>query len=256
MKAVNPITLLPETLLPLDTETTGFDPAEGHRIVEIAVVKMRDGLPTGETFHRFVNPERDVPQGAVDVHGLTAERLKHEPVFAEIVDDFLAFLGEDDFAAHNAPFDLKFINAELERCGREPLAASRAHDTVTVTRRLFPGAQANLDALCRRFKIPLTQREKHSALIDTELLAEVIVEMGGGRQQSLFGGPTTAVKAAPTLAPIAAADRPQALVLDAAIVEAHKAFVLKELGPDSVWSQIYAAADAPEAADTPNTEAA
>jgi DNA polymerase III subunit epsilon len=258
MTSFNPITQLPEDTVVLDTETTGFDPAEGHRIVEIAATRMRGGLPTGETYHVYINPERDVPQAAADVHGLTTERLKGEPVFADVVGGFLAFLGQDPFIAHNAPFDLKFLNAELERCGHEPIAVERSYDTVAVARRIFPGAQANLDALCRRFKIPLTQREKHSALIDTELLTEVVVEMGGGRQQSLFGAPVSATTA-PTTQHAAIVQRPAAAQLDAATIEAHKAFVLKELGPDSVWAQIYAAQDTAAgtaSVDTPNTEAA
>jgi DNA polymerase-3 subunit epsilon len=241
MTSFNPITQLPENTVVLDTETTGFDPSEGHRIVEIAATRMRGGLPTGETYHVYINPERDVPQAAAEVHGLTTERLQNEPTFGQIVDAFLAFLGTDPFIAHNAPFDLKFLNAELERAGRDTLAADRAHDTVAVARRIFPGAQANLDALCRRFKIPLTQREKHSALIDTELLTEVVVEMGGGRQQSLFGAPAAATTTIQATQHVAIAQRPARAELDPAIVEAHKAFVLKELGPDSVWSHIYAA---------------
>ena len=244
MTALNPTTQLPEDTVVLDTETTGFDPATGDRIVEIAATRMRGGLPTGETYHVYINPERDVPQAAADVHGLTTERLRGEPTFAEIVDGFLAFLGNDPFIAHNAPFDLKFLNAELERAGRDTLPVERSHDTVAVARRIFPGAQANLDALCRRFKIPLTQREKHSALIDTQLLTEVVVEMGGGRQQSLFGAPAGANTTAQATQHVAIAQRPAPAELDAAVVEAHKAFVLKELGPDSVWAHIYAAQEA------------
>lgn len=248
----NPITDLPNDCVVLDTETTGFDPQEGDRIVEIGAVRMRDGLPTGEHFHVYINPERTVPQPAVDVHGLDDAFLADKPVFAAVAADFLEFLGERPFVAHNAPFDLKFLNAELERAGHAPIAAERVYDSVTVARRLFPGAQANLDALCRRFKIPLTGRGKHGALIDSELLADVLVEMGGGRQQTLFAPTTTATEAHTNQARFEG-PRPPALDIDAATLHAHQDFVATELGPQSIWAQIYAK-DA--LASNPETEAA
>lgn len=250
MTSLNPITQLPDDLIVLDTETTGFDPQEGHRVVEIAAIRMRGGLPTDEVFHVYINPQRDMPQGAFEVHGLSSDFLSDKPTFDAVAADFLAFVGDSPWAAHNAPFDLKFLNAELARLGLPPFPTEKVHDTIAVARRLFPGAQANLDALCRRFKISLAKRDKHSALVDTELLADVVVEMGGGRQQTLFGaGPATGARATTPDAPVA---RPAAFVLPTVDVAAHQAFVAKELGADSVWAKIYAG----NAATTPNEEAA
>jgi DNA polymerase III subunit epsilon len=168
----------------LDTETTGLDPAEGHRIVEIACVELLNHVPTGQTFHRYVNPERPVPPEAFAVHGLSDEFLAPYPPFASVVDDFMGFIGGDRLVIHNAEFDLAFLNAELRHIGRPPLAAL-AIDTLTLARRRFPGAPASLDALCRRFQIDLTARDKHGAEIDCGLLAAVYVELLGGRQPGL-----------------------------------------------------------------------
>jgi DNA polymerase III subunit epsilon len=165
----------------LDTETTGLDPAAGHRIVEIACVELVNHVPTGRFFHSYLNPERDMPEDAFAVHGLSAEFLAQHPVFAGIADAFLEFLGEDRLVAHNAEFDLKFINSELRRAGREALRCG-VEDTLALARRRFPGAQASLDALCRRFEIDLSAREKHGAKLDCELLAAVYLELIGGRQ--------------------------------------------------------------------------
>ena len=240
MPALNSTTNLPDDAIVLDTETTGFDPEEGHRIVEIGAVRMRDGLPTGEKFHVYINPERTVPQGAVDVHGLTESFLADKPNFAAIAQDFLDFLGSLPFIAHNSAFDAKFINAELARLNLPAIGSDRVYDSVAVARRLYPGAQANLDALCRRLKIPLTSREKHGALIDAELLAQVVVEMGGGRQQTLFAtGPTSAAPKAVSAATFTG-PRPPALVLDPGLIAAHQAFVAKDLGAQSIWAQYYA----------------
>ncbi|HEY0523751.1 MAG TPA: DNA polymerase III subunit epsilon, partial [Stellaceae bacterium] len=170
--------------LVLDTETTGFDPAEGHRIVEIACVELMNHVPTGVTFHRYVNPERDMPPEAFAVHGLSAEFLADHPPFQAIVDDFLAFVRADRLVAHNAEFDMRFINAELQRAGRPKLGCAY-EDTLALARRKFPGAQASLDALCRRFEIDLSARTKHGALLDCELLAAVYLELIGGRQPGL-----------------------------------------------------------------------
>jgi DNA polymerase III subunit epsilon len=168
----------------LDTETTGLDPAEGHRIIEIACVELLNHVPTGRVFHRYLNPERDVSLEATDVHGLTAEFLAAHPTFAAVADDLVAFVGDDRLIIHNAEFDLKFLNAELRRSGRAPLGAN-CEDTLQLARRRFPGAQASLDALCRRFDIDLSAREKHSAKLDCELLAAVYLELIGGRQPGL-----------------------------------------------------------------------
>jgi DNA polymerase-3 subunit epsilon len=169
----------------LDTETTGFDPLSGHRIVEIGCVELLNHLPTGGTFHKYLNPERDMPEEAFKVHGLSAEFLVNQPLFAAVADEFLEFIGTDPLIIHNAEFDMKFINAELVRLGRATLPMSRSIDTVAMARKRFPGAQANLDALCRRFEIDNTHRTRHGALLDSELLAEVYLQLIGGRQPTM-----------------------------------------------------------------------
>lgn len=166
----------------LDTETTGMDPDKGDRIVEIGCVEVINLVPTGRTFHKYINPERDVPAEAAAVHGLTTERLKGEPVFVDIAADFVEFIGDAPIVAHNAPFDVKFINAELLRCGFKVFEKSRVIDTLVLARKKFPGAPASLDALCRRFNVDNSGRTFHGALLDAELLAEVYLELRGGRQ--------------------------------------------------------------------------
>ena len=175
----------PMRLVVLDTETTGLDPAAGHRVVEIGCLELIDHRASGRTFQTYVNPEREIPAEAFEVHGLSAELLSQQPVFAEIVEGFLAFIGEARLVIHNAEFDLKFINAELSRLGRPSLAAERAIDTLALARRKFPGVPANLDALCRRFKIDIAHRSVHGALLDAELLAKVYLELAGGREPGL-----------------------------------------------------------------------
>jgi DNA polymerase-3 subunit epsilon len=168
----------------LDTETTGLDPNDGHRIVEIACIELFNHLPTGRIFHRYINPERDVSMDAQAVHGLSNEFLATHAPFGALADELLAFIGVDRLIIHNAEFDLAFVNAELKRLGR-PSFAGEFEDTVALARRRFPGAQANLDALCRRFSIDLTARTKHGARVDCELLAAVYLELVGGRQPGL-----------------------------------------------------------------------
>ena len=170
----------------LDTETTGMDPAEGDKLVEIGCVELENHMPTGRTYHQYINPERDVPAEAVAVHGLTQERLAKEPTFGEIVGDFLDFLGTDSkLVIHNAEFDMKFINAELSTFGFPSVEPKRVIDTLAIARKKFPGSPANLDALCRRFNIDNSNRTLHGALLDSELLAEVYLELLGGRQRGL-----------------------------------------------------------------------
>jgi DNA polymerase-3 subunit epsilon len=169
----------------LDTETTGLDPANGDRVVEIGCVETMHHIATGESFHVYINPERDMPQEAFNVHGLSEEFLSDKPVFAEIIGDFMNFIGDAPLVIHNAEFDMKFINAEFKRLGRPLLPRERAIDTVAMARRKFPGAQANLDALCRRFEIDLSRRDKHGALLDAELLADVYLQLCGGLQPGL-----------------------------------------------------------------------
>ncbi|MDA0368189.1 MAG: DNA polymerase III subunit epsilon [Proteobacteria bacterium] len=168
-----------------DTETTGLSPGEGHRVVEIGCVELINHVPTGKNWQRYVNPDRYMPGDAFRVHGLSEEFLAKQPRFAEVVDDFLAFVGTSPVVAHNASFDVGFINAELALLKRPPLNVERVIDTVSIARRKYPGAQASLDALCRRFSIDLSARTKHGALLDAELLAEVYLELIGGRQPTL-----------------------------------------------------------------------
>lgn len=168
-----------------DTETTGLDPAQGDRVVEIGCLELVNRLPSGETFHCYINPERDMPKEAEAVHGLSAAFLADKPVFADIAEGFLSFVGDAPLIAHNADFDMKFINAELRACGRADLAAHRVIDTLALARQKFPGAPASLDALCRRFGVDNSNRDLHGALIDSELLAGVYLELSGGRQPGL-----------------------------------------------------------------------
>lgn len=166
----------------LDTETTGLDPATGDRVVEIGAVELLNGVPTGAIFHVYINPERDMPEGAFRVHGLSAEFLKGHPVFRSIATEFSTFIGDDRLVIHNAEFDVKFINAEFARLNLAPLAADRILDTLALARRKHPNSGNSLDALCARYGVDTSRRKKHGALLDAELLAEVYVELSGGRQ--------------------------------------------------------------------------
>ncbi|WP_299437421.1 DNA polymerase III subunit epsilon [uncultured Rhodospira sp.] len=169
----------------LDTETTGFKPDEGDRIVEIGALELINHMPTGKTFHRYINPERDMPPDAARVHGLTEDFLADKPLFADIADEMLAFFADSKLVIHNARFDMGFLNAELARLGRERLDPDRAIDTVQMARRKYPGAPASLDALCKRFGVENAHRTLHGALLDSELLAEVYLHLMGGREPGL-----------------------------------------------------------------------
>jgi DNA polymerase-3 subunit epsilon len=171
----------------LDTETTGLDPASGHRVVEIGCVEMRGHVRTGNHFHTYLNPEREMPREAENIHGLSSIFLKDKPIFKVVARAFLEFIGDSPLVIHNASFDLKFLNAELNALDLPLIAAERATDTVLIARKMFPGSPANLDALCKRFAIDLSARTKHGALLDAELLADVYLELKGGRQSSLLG---------------------------------------------------------------------
>ena len=175
----------------LDTETTGLDPLAGHRIVEIGCIELVNRFPSGNTFHTYVNPERSMPDEAFRVHGLSSEFLSKHPVFAEIADDFQAFIGDAKLVIHNAAFDLGFINAELSKLDKDPVDSRRAIDTVLIARQKFPSASVSLDALCRRFDIDNSARTKHGALLDAELLSDVYLELIGARQTTLEFGQTT-----------------------------------------------------------------
>ncbi|NCC22782.1 MAG: DNA polymerase III subunit epsilon [Alphaproteobacteria bacterium] len=168
-----------------DTETTGIDPADGHRVIEIGCIELMNHLPTGRNLHLYVNPERDVPQEVVAVHGITGEFLADKPVFAAVYSEFLDFIEGATLVAHNAAFDIKFLNHELKLVGHKGLGAFRVVDTLMIARKKFPGSPANLDALCRRFNIDNSARTLHGALLDSEILADVYLELLGGRQHGL-----------------------------------------------------------------------
>ena len=170
----------------LDTETTGFDAVGGDRLVEIGCIELINHVPTGRSFQRYINPERDMPMSAFQVHGLSAEFLSDKPRFAEVADDLLAFVGDAPLIIHNAEFDMKFINVELERNGKPTIPFGRAVDTVAMARKKFPGSPASLDALCKRFNIDNSNRTLHGALLDAQLLADVYLELMGGRQAGLI----------------------------------------------------------------------
>jgi len=222
----------------MDTETTGLDPFTGDRIVEIGGVELLNHLPTGRVYHQYINPERDMPQGAFDVHGLSSEFLSDKPTFKKIGQDFLDFVGNDKMIIHNASFDMKFLNAEYEWMGLPKLPMSQALDTLDMARRRFPGAQNSLDALCRRFGIDNSAREKHGALLDSEILAEVYLELIGGRQPdfSLNVVAGTDVKGQNSGNEWQAQQRPKKLPPRITEAEklAHDEFV-KKLGEDSLW---------------------
>jgi len=177
----------------LDTETTGLDPYQGHRVVEIGCVELFNRIPTGQSFHRYINPQRDMPAEAFAVHGLSAEFLKDQPCFAEVVDELLQFVADAPLIIHNAAFDLAFLNAELERCGKSLIARDRLVDTLLLARRKHPAGPNSLDQLCARYAIDNSRRTKHGALLDAEILAEVYVELIGARQAQLGLGETITV---------------------------------------------------------------
>lgn len=221
----------------LDTETTGLDPETGDRIVEIGALELLNHLPTKKTFHRYLNPERDMPAGAFAVHGLSAEFLADKPVFAAIAREFLEFVQGAKLVIHNASFDMKFLNAELTGAGLPKLPPDQAVDTLEIARRKFPGAQNSLDALCRRFGVDNSSRQKHGALLDSEILAEVYLELIGGRQPGLMLGGVETGRNGPQMASTAAnLARPRELPprLSEAERLAHDAFVA-ELGSAALW---------------------
>lgn len=220
----------------LDTETTGIEPAEGHRIVELGAVELLNHVPTGRVFHAYVNPERDMPPDALRVHGLTSAFLQDQPTFAEVADAFLAFLDGDAseparLVAHNAAFDAGFINMELKLLGRAPLPPERVVDTLAIARQRFPGAPNSLDALCRRFEVDASARTKHGALLDSELLAEVYLGLLGGRQPDLDLIQVRSRRSGPALERTWRAPRPHAP--SAEELAAHAAFLDRIQNP--IW---------------------
>jgi DNA polymerase-3 subunit epsilon len=169
----------------LDTETTGLDAHGGDRIIEIAAIELVNGSLTSNSFHCYINPERDIPDSAFRVHGISFDMVADKPIFSVIVDQFMDYIGDDPIVAHNAEFDLKFINSELQKIGRSPISGERVIDTLALARKKHPGASNSLDALCTRYGVDRSRRIKHGALIDAEILAEVYIELRGGRQTSL-----------------------------------------------------------------------
>ena len=221
----------------LDTETTGLSPRDGHRIVEIGAVELINHMPSGQSFHVYLDPQRDMPKEAEAVHGLSAEFLKGKPLFGSVADEFLAFIGDSIMVIHNASFDMTFINSELKSVGKSAIAMSQVIDTLAVAKQKFPMASNSLDALCKRFGIDLSRRTKHGALLDSELLAEVYLELIGGRQTALgLATPATVKRASQTVSQSIARSRPT--ILPARLTEmeraAHAALVF-ELGDKSLW---------------------
>ena len=222
----------------LDTETTGFEPSEGDRVVEIGAVELFNHLPTGRTYHQYINPKRHMPEAAFNVHGLSEEFLSDKPVFKDIAQEFIDFIKDSKLVIHNASFDMKFLNAELGWVNRPALPMNQAIDTLAIARRKFPGSPASLDALCRRFGIDNSSRTLHGALLDSEILAEVYLELVGGRQPDLvLSGPE--VKTTKDGAPSAdwrPTPRPKPLASRLSETEqaAHETFIAA-LGTDALW---------------------
>ncbi|MFK5996918.1 MAG: DNA polymerase III subunit epsilon [Rhodobacterales bacterium] len=222
-----------------DTETTGFDPESGDRLVEIGAVELFNHMPTGNTYHQYINPERSMPQEAFAVHGLGDEFLADKPVFKHVAQDFLDFIGDAKIVAHNAKFDMRFINAELKWIGIAPIPMSQSIDTLEIARKKFPGAQNSLDALCRRFGVN-TAREKHGALLDSEILAEVYLELIGGRQPdfalSVVAGQDVSGRGKSSdRSVIEPRKTPMKSKLTEAEAKAHREFIEK-LGKDALWN--------------------
>lgn len=222
----------------LDTETTGLDPLRGDRLVEIGCVEILNRMPTGQTYHVYINPEREMPAEAFAVHGLSAEFLSTKPLFHEVVDEFLAFIGDAPLVIHNASFDISFINAELDRIKRAAIPRERLVDTLLLARRKHPGVSNRLDDLCSRYSIDNSHRTKHGALLDSELLAEVYVDLVGARQSQLL-----LASDAQEIRVNAAGDAPrrQRLVplvprVSDAEREAHRAFIAT-LGDKAIWNE-------------------
>ena len=221
----------------LDTETTGLRPSEGHRIIEIAAIEIVDYLPTGNTYQQYINPQRDVPESSFKVHGLSYEFLKDKPLFENVINKFLEFVGNDPIIAHNVDFDVGFLNYELNTCGKESLKNEKI-DTVAIAREKFPGQSVSLDALCKRFAIDNTQREKHSATVDTELLARVYIELMDARELSLDLNNSVEVKNSPvTFNTEKIKNRNLPSRLSEKEKELHRSFI-QTLGKNSIWNKI------------------
>ena len=217
----------------LDTETTGLDPKMGHRLVEIGAIELINHTPTGVNYQTYINPERDVDPGAQEIHGLTNEFLKQHPAFEDISTEFMNFLSDSTLIIHNAPFDLAFINMELRRLGVAPISSERVIDTLVLARKKFPGAQANLDALCRRFAIENRHRELHGALVDAALLADVYIELIGGKEPTLGLSATKSKTVAEDIARVY--QNPRSFPVSEEELELHRAFV--ETLKNPIWDK-------------------
>jgi DNA polymerase-3 subunit epsilon len=226
----------------LDTETTGLDPLSGHRLIELACIELENQIPTGRSFHRYIDPEREIDFEAERVHGLSTGFLRGKPKFGdvEVVEAFLEFVGDAALVAHNAGFDRNFINAELERIGRLGFAETRWVDTLALAQKRFPGMYNSLDALCKRFRISLVEREKHGALIDAKLLANVYLELQGGRERGLDLALVGARRAVEAAAAIVYGPRPRPLAPRSTAEEraAHAAFIRDVLKEGAVWLEL------------------
>ncbi|MBV6634101.1 MAG: DNA polymerase III subunit epsilon [Alphaproteobacteria bacterium] len=236
----------------LDTETTGIDPQEGHRIVEIGCVEVINNVPTGRTYHQYINPERDMPAEAERIHGLSETFLADKPTFSEVAGAFMDFIGQDQMVIHNAAFDMKHINAELDRLGIGAIPMARATDSLAIARKRFPGAQSSLDALCRRFGVDNSNRQLHGALLDAQLLAEVYLELRGGREPGLgLAGQTAGGGLEQTT--LQASDKPVRPARKHTIPETEQAAHRKAVSglKDSLWAKMqpaeFAGAEQPEA---------
>ena len=223
----------------LDTDTTGLDPATGDRLVEIACVEVINLVATGQSYHSYIDPQRDVPEEAFRVHGLSAEFLAGKPLFQDVYRDFLNFIGDSRLVIHNAEFDMKFINAELIRAGASPLSFDRVFDTLAYARKKHPGASNSLDALCARYRIDNSRRTKHGALLDAEILAELYTELMGGRQTTFALSSETRKKATLDKQAVTSRAAPLEPALTQDDVEAHAAFRGK-LGDKAIWNRYLA----------------
>jgi DNA polymerase III subunit epsilon len=225
--------------LVMDTETTGFDPESGDRLVEIACVELSNYIPTGRVYHQYINPQRDMPDGAFRVHGLSTEFLRDKPLFGDVVQDFLDFVDGGLMIFHNASFDMKFINYELKRCGKSTVPSDRVFDTLAMARRKHPAGPNSLDALCKRYSIDNSARTKHGALLDAELLAEVYLELIGGPQAALdltTRARSAAGRTGAEPAIILTRPKPLAPGLAEAELAAHQKFI-EEMGEAALWRQ-------------------
>ncbi len=221
-----------------DTETTGFEHDGDDRITEIGCVELIDFIPTGKTWHSYINPERSLPEKVTEITGLTEEFLKDKPLFIDIIDDFLEFVGNSNLVAHNAEFDRNFINAELFRCNKKTIPEHKFIDTLVLAREKFPGSRNSLDALCKRFDISLSSRTTHGALVDAHLLAKVYLELNGGKARSLDLKNTItkqnikAIKAKPR-------QNPLGLLSSEEEIKSHEEFIKKALGEKALWNRSF-----------------